>query len=305
MKLLHDIISQSTDDDIALVSLLRKCLVLAHELSSDTLRLWATNELNGYPDYMNMPKYRVASITARGMLLGPFGAQINNQPLAASVMKKDHRWWATTAYLNEPIASYERLISEADLDGSLTINWPADMTAHYQSSFIQGYALNRAWQEISLGAVVAAVDAVRTKMLELALELQREMGSSGNSEAKPAPAVVDQAAHTIIYGGTNIVASNVGGNIQFIGQQIVTQGDFPSLKSALTEIGVIQEDIAALEQAIEHDKAEGAPDGFGKRVAAWLKKSGSLVGKEGAKAISAEAGKAVATAALTFFGVGS
>lgn len=50
------------------------------------------------------------------------------------------------------------LVSEKD-NGVALINWPADMVAYYQSKFFEGYALNRAWQEIPLGALVGVVEA--------------------------------------------------------------------------------------------------------------------------------------------------
>lgn len=304
MQLLARIIDGAITDDVKLVTLLRQCLILANDLDNESLKTWATAELNGYPDYKAMPEYRSTQITAKGLFLGPFGAQIPNQPLAPSVLKEAHQFWATTAHLMEPVSSYERLASDPDKDGCATMNWPADLTAAYQTKFIHGYALNRAWQEIPMGAVVGVVDTVRTRILQFALEIQREIGST-KGEEPPASAKVDQAVQTIIYGGTNIFHSTVGENAQFGGQRLVVEGDFPSLAEHLRQTGVAPEQVDELKKAIESDAADGAGKGFGARVAGWLQGAGSLVGKEGGKAISSTAGKAVTTAVLSYFGMSS
>jgi hypothetical protein len=178
MQLLAKIIEGAIDDDVKLVTLLRKCLILADNLNNESLKAWATAELNGYPDHNIIPEYRITQVTAKGLFLGPMGAQINDQPLPAGILKEAHRWWATTAYLSEPVSSYERLAGDPDKNGCATINWPADLTAAYQAKFFSGYSLNRAWQEIPMGAVAGIVDTVRTRILQFALEIQREVGDS-------------------------------------------------------------------------------------------------------------------------------
>jgi hypothetical protein len=303
MGLLREIIAEAVSDDVRLATLLRKCLVLAEELANEGLRSWATFELNGYPDRNNLPTYRIAAVTAKGLLLGPFGTQVKGQPLAASILKEEHRRWATTAYLNEPITSYERLASSTDNDGRIIIYWPADLTLYYQSEFYEDFVLNRAWQEIPTGAIAAVVDTVRTRLLQFALEIQRELSGSDDAEAAVEPAKVEWAVQTIIYGGTNIVGSTVTGDVQLTGQQLVIEGDFSSLAESLRKAGVEREYIADLERAICDDQADGTEKGFGSRVAGWLKKSGTYVGKEGAKAASATASKAVTAAVLAYFGI--
>lgn len=301
MQLLARIIDGAITDDVKLVTLLRQCLILADELNNESLKIWATAELNGYPDHNAMPEYRTTAITAKGLFLGPMGAQINDQPLAAGVLEESHRWWATTAYLKEPVSSYERLTNNPEKDGCATINWPADLTATYQTKYIRGYALNRAWQEIPMGAIAGVVDTVRTRILQLALEVQRETGKT-NGETAPAPAKVEQAVQTIIFGGTNIIHSAVGDHAQFGGQRLVVEGDFQSLSEHLLQLGVAPEKVSELEQAIASDVAGGAEKGFGTRVAGWLQNAGAFVGKEGVKAASSTAGKAITTAVLSYFG---
>jgi len=302
MKQLDDIVDMAAGDDARLVTILRMCLVVAAELNNESLRDWATAELNGYKDHLSAPDYRIARVTAKGFFVGPLGAQINDQPLSAGVLEKQHRWWATTAYLNESISAYEAMVAGDGKKGAAMVHWPADLVARYQSKYIQGYVLNRAWQEISIGAIVAVVDTVRTRLLQFALELQSEIGSS--DEAAPSPESVERSVQTIIYGGTNLVGA-VDGNVQLIGQQVVIQGDFESLEAVLKTVGVTDCKVDELKQAIESDLGDGAEKGFGSRVAGWLQNAGTYVGKEGLKTGLEIGQKAATKAVLTYFGLPS
>jgi hypothetical protein len=304
VKQLNEIIEQAASDDARLVSILRKCLVVAVQLGNERLKQWVLSELNGYDDVEGLPAYRVYSVGAKGFFLGPLQGQLRDQPLASGVLDKKHRWWATTGRLMQPISAYEAL-SQGDTHGSLRLEWPADLVAQYQTKFIQGWALNRAWQELPMGAVIAVVDTVRTRLLQFALEIQAEMGMSAEGEMPPSAEKVEQAVQTIIYGGYNIVGSSVTGDIQMIGKQLVVEGDFFSLSSALKDAGVGEEKVRELEQAIDADRAEGAEKGFGGRVASWLQKAGTYIGKEGVKAASNVAQKAITPLVLAYFGLSS
>lgn len=302
MKQLDEIVDLAASEEPRLVTILRKCLVVAARLKNDSLREWATAELNGYPDHLAMPDYRITGITAKGFFVGPFGAQINDQPLPSGVLKEEHRWWATTAYLKESVSAYEAMVVGDKENGSAAMYWPADLVVHYQSKFFEGYALNRAWQEIPIGAIVAVVDTVRTRLLQFAIELQGEVGA--DEVTVPSPEFVERSVQTIIYGGTNVVGS-VAGSVQLIGQQLVVQGDLRSLTGALKMIGVERDRIEELTKAIEADRNEGANGGFGSRVAGWLQQAGSYVGKEGVKAGLEVAQKAATRAVLAYFGLPS
>src|SRR5690606_7559084 len=123
----------------------RKCRVISHEFKNPSLTDWVHNELNGYEDWKNLPPYRIVRTGAKGLFLGPLQAQLNNQPLASIILEPDHRHFAEKAFLSEPASAYENL---KDGEGGYRIEWPANLVLKYQNSFFDGYALNRAWQEL-------------------------------------------------------------------------------------------------------------------------------------------------------------
>lgn len=301
MGIVGDIVDGAIDENVRLPMLLRKLLVVADRLQNLKLKDWVLNELNGYDTEDQLPSYRKMNITAKGMFVSISG-QMNDQPLQSSVMEKEHQWWAKTASLLGTIASLETLVA-GDPNGRVIREWPADLVAYYSEKFSANWHLNRAWQEIPTNAIRGLLDTVRTRILQFALELQNELGDAEPSSQAAPPEAVNQAVQTIIYGGNNIISPSIAGNVQVIGEQVVVQGDFYSLSSALSAIGVDQAHVAELETAINADKAEGADKGYGEKVKGWLAKAGTYVATEGGKAAVELAKNAATKAVMTYLGM--
>jgi AbiTii len=119
MPLLDEIIPGAVSDKTPVQTLLRQCLVLAHQLKNDKLKVWVEQELNGYTDVEALPKYRVVKTVATGSFVGPGGNALNNQPLPASTLGEDLRHWAETAYLTAPICGFRWRISGRCLVGDV------------------------------------------------------------------------------------------------------------------------------------------------------------------------------------------
>lgn len=177
MKLLDEIIDLASSDKGSVATLLRKCMVLAHDIKNDRLRTWAENELNGYKedDDAGVPNYRKTAAMAKGFFVGGFGGYINEQPIPAALLAENHRRFAESAILFQPIASYENV----DADSTFIIEWPANLLLLYQRKvFGERYALNRAWQEVPGSVFVGLIDTIRTRILSFALELTRRSRTS-------------------------------------------------------------------------------------------------------------------------------
>jgi AbiTii len=272
MELLDQIIHGATGNTEPLANLLRKCLVLSSLLKNEKLKIWATNELNGYPGPDTVPPYRKVNIGARGFFLGPFGSQLNNQPLPPSVLDSLHREWATTAWLTQPIASYEH----HKPDQNAQLPWPADLTIRYQGKFIEGYALNRAWQEIPSSVFAGLKDQVRNNILSLALELREQLGDADDKPEKVAREKVDRSIVNNIYGGNNIIAT-AAHTINQAGHDIIVAGDAASLTTALVDLGVEKEDVDRIIAALRQDGADDRPSFGGKTIEVIKTVAGKLV----------------------------
>lgn len=290
MKVLDEIISLASSENAPVSTLLRKCLVLAYSLRNDRLKAWAENELNGYEsDGAGVPDYRKTSAHAKGLFLGGFGAQINNQPIPAAILEEKHRHFAETAELTQPIASYEGVTPKSHL----IVEWPGNLVAIYQSEFFEGrYALNRAWQEIPASAVIGLLDTIKTKILRFALELKEELGEVHDDPAELPKEKVEQTVNTYIFGGTNVIASR---DFTQVGSIEIAHGDWHALSEALSKnLGIEDSGIADLKSSLDADAKETPPPGLGTRTANWLKRLGKKSG-EVAVSVAVEVAKKEAT----------
>lgn len=311
MSLAREIIKEAADHTVPLTTLLRKFLILASRLKNEDMKNWVLGELNGFQkgSKEDLPPHRVFGITAKGFFVGPFGASISDQPLPAYVLDESLRWWATTSYAMQGIAAYEGMIAK-DPTGKAMVNWPADLVASYQSKFIDGYALNRAWQEIPISGIAELVDAVRTKVLQLALELENDVGdidsviAKGDTE-KVAP-IVQQVFNTVVYGGTALLGSQAGGSINVIDRQLIVAGDFRSLESQLRATGLEPSQIETLREIVaQHDHRVRSEKDLGPAIRAWITKVAKRFAQEGGKVAIDVAKKTLTAAILTYFGLGS
>lgn len=289
MSLLDDIIKAITETDEKTSSILRKCLVLSYKLKNDSLKSWVSKELNGYDyDDPDMPEYRKIGAPAKGVFLGSFGQQINDQPIPSAVMKEEHRHWAERAKLPQPIAAYE----DVKGDENRVIPWPGNLVIFYQAKFFDGdMVLNRAWQEIPGTVMVGIVDTVRTRVLTFVLELKEQTVEEEVEVEKLPPSTVQTLVQMTVIGGTNVF-----GNVEQFAATTVQVGDAASLKGTLAALGVSREELDALEADITADQAEETK-ALGKRTLNWIVRNAKAAGK-GAVKIGGDVATAVMTEAI-------
>ena len=135
------------------------------------------------------------------------------------------------------------------------------------------------------------------------MELQGEIGDTETPLEHIAPEGVERAVTTIIFGGQNVIAGDVAGDVKQAGKVHVIQGDFVSLSRALENVGVPANEIAALEEAIADDKGAGEEKGFGTCTSEWIGKALTYVGKGGSKIVGDVAKATLNKAVMTYFGL--
>lgn len=290
MSLLDDIIKAITESDEKTSSILRKALVLSYRLKNDTLKSWASKELNGYDGVPvnELPEYRVLQTQARGFFVGSFNRQIEDQPIPSAALKDEHRHWAEVVHLRQPVASYEGLGN----DEMRVIPWPANMVVFYQRKFFDGdLILNRAWQDVPGSALAAIPDSVRTRLLTFVLELKEQITEEDVEVEALAPATVQTLVQMTVIGGTNVF-----GNVEQFAATTVQVGDVASLRGTLAALGVDHKELEVLEADIAADKAE-EPQSVGKRTLDWIARNAKAAGK-GAVKIGADVATSVMTEAI-------
>lgn len=268
MSQLDEIINQCADDKVGISSILRKCLILASDIDNSTLGSWATQELNGYKSHDDLPEYRRIGIQAKGHFDGSWGKSMRNVPLPGFILSENLRWWAETAYLLQPVGSYEPLLEQGGKKDNPQISWPQDMVAFYQSKFYEHFVLTMAWQEVPYSAIVGLIEGVRNRTLSLALDIRRDFGSEIGKVGTLDAAKIERAVQYHIYGGNQVFADSAS-NVTFGNKIEIQPGDFQQLKAVLVDLGIAN--IDALQEALDADKATTGTHVIGEKTGHWLK----------------------------------
>jgi hypothetical protein len=299
--LLDDIIDLSTNTGQSITVLLRKCIVLAHQIKNDRLKTWANKELSGYSNEDELPDYRMVSAAATGHFSGWGGSQAT-LPIPPAALEKSHWRFATQVHLAQAIADYEDLVKTTATGGQITMDWPPNLVLYYQSRIpFTGQQMNliAAYQEIPKPTLVELLDTVRNRVLNVALEIQSELGERDEdlknitlqSEEKIERYVAQQIFNGNVYVST-------GQSTMTVQEQHIPAGNWEQLQKVLCSSGVSQSDLESLSSAVSEDKKT-----MGTAVEGWIEKTAPKVLSGGVK-MAAAVGKSILTEYLRhYFGL--
>ncbi len=302
MSLLADIQAACTEPQSDVARLLRLCLQLAARLKHQPLKQWVQHELNGYPDGIELPEYRVHGTRSRGYFADRFAQATLDIPM--SVLKEPLKSRFSEARLTQPIKQYESLLEGGD--GDMQLPWPQELAFHVGPK-VSPVQCIRVWQELPRAAIAGTIDSVKTRVLSMVLDIEDENPAAGEIQGagrQISEERVSQIFNTNIYGGQvqNLAAGSPGA-VQTATNTVVA-GDIASLKSYLADRGIEPSEIADLEVAVREDQATGQK-GIGARVGGWLSRLPQRM-RAGTTEVSKQAIIGVATQALlAYFGVGS
>jgi hypothetical protein len=294
MSLLRDIQNAALDSKVHLPDLLRKCKVLAARLGNPEFKSWVDAELNGYGEKENLPSYRSFRVESHGNFSGFMGSGLQNASIPLSCLPAQFRDMLFIHHSREPISSLADLVSKEG-SGSFRVPWPADLVAHVGQDIYQDMNCLSAWQVIPRGGVVGMLDTVRTRVLNFVLEIESDAPDAGEAApgVHPVPQErVNQVFHTEIYGNVGNVAAGSEGFSQS-SVTTIAQGDFNSLRTYLTNLGVGPAELVELEDATAKDRTS-RQDGMGEQTAKWL---GKMISRASSGAL--KVGTTVATTLLT------
>ncbi|MCG3783318.1 hypothetical protein [Delftia acidovorans] len=244
MSLLRQIQDAAIDSSIDLPSLLRKCKVLANRLGSDDFKIWVERELSGYDNVDSIPEYRVFSVNSKGHFSGPFGSELNYADIPLICLPAEYRDNMSKAYMGSPIASIEALVKNND-SGSVREPWDPDFVAHFGRKIYRDMVCMQAWKVIPIGALVATLDSVRTKVLNFVLEIENYNPAAGEAMANEKPVsndTVQHIFHTYITGDVQNFSSgstNVSQNASL--KKGVDDRVFEKMHQAILEANVPKE----------------------------------------------------------------
>jgi hypothetical protein len=214
--------------------------VLGHELKNPELREWANHELNGYPDVSRVPDYRIVRAGATGTFNAGYMFPTIRHPIPAAILEPAHRRAAETVHLAESVSAYETALNAESKGQRFVYQWNANLVGYYQDKFIDGHVLVDAWQEVSFGTIAGLLDTIRTRVLNMALDIKSEIGESDTSLKNVVPKSteaekVNRIVINNIFGGTVYQ-----GDQQRISIQNIAAGNWEDLRKALLSFGIGQ-----------------------------------------------------------------
>ena len=221
MSLLRQIQDAAIDSSIDLPTLLRKSKVLAARLGNDDFKRWIDSELSGYDNREDLPEYRILSVNSKGHFDGPFGSGLRNADIPLRCLPEDFREILGRSYFMQPIAAISSLVGDGK-SRTLQEPWNPDLVAHFGQRIYENMVCMQAWKVIPASALVAALDTVRTRILNFALEIEAQNPAAGEAMANEKPVPQETVQHifnTYITGDVQNLASGSTNFTQHAKQQ--------------------------------------------------------------------------------------
>jgi hypothetical protein len=306
MSLLREIQSALMDGK-PMGPILLKLRFLASRLGSDVLEEWVKHETEGYPPDIALPAYRKVSVSYVGTFSGPFGSGIKNAPIPPYFIEKyaGERW--NQFEVRESVSSIDELTSSNQNDSTLHIN-AANLILLLQGKVYEGYACNSIVGQMSKSAFVGIQSAVRARVLELTIQIEKTVPSASDIELGPAKTppglketeAVTQITNQVIHGNYTSI-SNTGQGAQF--SLNIISNDKDSVARALQSAGIALEDAQEISRIFESEKPESEAEPFGKNAKAWIAKNiGKAIDGTWKVGVSV-ATQVLAEAALRYYGL--
>lgn len=261
-------------DNADLSTILLKLRFLASRLGSEPLAEWVKYETEGYPPDVEVPEYRIVEVSYKGTFSGPFGSGIRNAPIPSLLIEKHASKNWTHYKMRESIAAVEDLASRDT--GQIGID-ASNLILVLQGKVYEGYALNSITGEISTVSMREIKQAVRSRILELTIELEKRVPAAAElTLAKPAGELSSSAAVT-----TQIVNQTVYGNVTHVtatdGAQVtlsIAAGDMGSLTAALVQAGLPRGAAREFSEIVAAEPPKSLDKPLGNKALAWIKKNG-------------------------------
>lgn len=275
MSLLLEIQESLLEGNQDIGPILFKLRYLASRLGSNPLEDWVKHESEGYPPGTEVPDYRKIPVAYAGTFSGIMGSGIQNAPIPPYLIQKfAGKEWMYREF-RQSLAGIEDLLEKGKDTGEPIRIDASDLILVLQGNMYEDMACNSVTGRISRSAVTEIQNAVRSRVLELTIQLEKTVPEAAGITIGPladAPTVkntdaVSQITQNIIHGNvTHITSSGEGAQIQVN----VGKGDSGALVNALADAGILKTDASELAEIVASEEPEGTDQPFGKKAKRWL-----------------------------------
>ena len=306
MSFLRQIQESIIREDVDLSSVLLKLRLLASRLGSGLLEEWVEHESEGYPEEVDVPPYRKVGVTYTGTFFGQYSPGIKNAPIPPAVIKK----LAGEHWVKYEVRGNIAEVMEAAKAGSTPEIDASDLILILGNRIYPNLSCGGIIGEMSRSHFVGILQALRTRILELTIELERnipevtdisfETGQKTNIDPdNKMPTIVQQ----IIHGGNgNAVMATGNENTQI--ELNVSKNDTESLLRCLTAMGIPEKDANELAEIVQSEKPINQNEPLGERAKSWMAKNIGKAGKEVWNIGKSVATKVITDALARYYGLG-
>jgi len=272
MNQLQEIIQILSSGDEGTTNALLKTKVLLFSIGKKELAAWVNYEINGYPDSVSLPDYRVVGTRILADLNNGY-RMYNAYPLPISYLGKEDYADATTSEVKLSISQIEDLVTNAGDSHILQQPIPLDYALVKYCKAIQGeYEITRCYKEIALHNFTSILTQVRSRLLDFTLELTDHVAEiHGEKSMTEKLKNIDTSSlfHNSIFGDNTVI--NFGNENSFSVSNNIVKNDLDILKKRLVDNGFPISDVRDLEIAIDTDGPIASRKGdYGQSVSKWL-----------------------------------
>lgn len=258
MNILHQIQSDLLNQDIDLPNVLRKARVLAHQLQSEELRNWLSQELDGYSSYDDLPDYRILRTALIGTFTNGYRSYMNYGVPLFKIKDQDMVDTLTTLPVFDGVRKVEEISNNKELHSFLPQQLVVYVNHHVSRDSYGFLSIEHA---ISSHDFKQILDTIKNRLLDFILLL-----SDGWSvaEAPPPKTDLESLISITIYneqkGGDMTSTFDQRGqnvNYQYNAAGNINIGSISDTNGLVREIGNIREEIerAKDSSAISQDTA--------------------------------------------------
>lgn len=303
MSILREIQTALMTEGSDLSTTLLKLRFLAARLGGADLIDWVKYESEGYPDGVDVPDYRKIPVHYKGTFSGPFGSGIQNAPIPPYLIETHAGETWTRFPLRQGIASIEDVIKSGET--TLHID-AANLILVMQGKVYEGYALNSVTGIISSGSMRDIWQTVRSRILELTLEIESKIPDadmvSTNVNIAENPAIKSETNtifNQVIYGNVSYINASDGSTLTIS----IVAGDENSLSTSLASAGVPEDAAKEFARIVAEEKPNKSTKSLGSRSLKWIKDNSAKAGSGAWKIGSAVLTELATEAALKYYGL--
>jgi hypothetical protein len=206
MTLLRQIQDELAASNADIAAVLRKCKILARRLHSANFGQWVDWELNGYPEYAEVPTYRIVHPTHWASFSNGYWS-VERQPISPLLIEKEYR------HHFEPIAY------RAGIESVKALSQEGGTVQRSEFRFLlTGKVVDLPciafWSQLSSVELKQIISTVSSRLLDFAMDIEAENPNAGEaplSELPVPPEKVQQLVQNHFHGPVGNVALNSSG----------------------------------------------------------------------------------------------